>query len=102
MHDIRAVRADPAAFDAAMGRRGLPPVADGLLALDAERRAAQEVPVSCISAQALRAVVAAAVLGAASTGVDVPFVMGMQMARFLVVLFFGPAIARFVAVRVGR
>jgi seryl-tRNA synthetase len=41
MHDIRAVRADPAAFDAAMGRRGLSPVADGLLALDAERRAAQ-------------------------------------------------------------
>jgi seryl-tRNA synthetase len=41
MHDIRAVRADPAGFDAAMGRRGVPPVADGLLALDAERRAAQ-------------------------------------------------------------
>jgi seryl-tRNA synthetase len=41
MHDIRVVRADPAAFDAAMARRGLPPVADGLLALDAERRAAQ-------------------------------------------------------------
>ncbi|PPQ30642.1 serine--tRNA ligase [Rhodopila globiformis] len=41
MHDIRVVRADPAAFDAAMARRGLPPVADGLLALDTERRAAQ-------------------------------------------------------------
>jgi seryl-tRNA synthetase len=41
MHDIRVVRADPAAFDAAMARRGLPPVSDGLLALDAERRAAQ-------------------------------------------------------------
>nr|WP_294554057.1 serine--tRNA ligase [uncultured Rhodopila sp.] len=41
MHDIRAVRADPASFDAAMGRRRLPPVADALLALDAERRAAQ-------------------------------------------------------------
>ncbi len=26
MHDIRAIRADPAAFDAAMARRGLPPV----------------------------------------------------------------------------
>lgn len=39
MHDIRAVRADPAAFDAALGRRGLPPAADALLRLDAERRA---------------------------------------------------------------
>jgi seryl-tRNA synthetase len=41
MHDIRAVRADPAAFDSAMGRRGLPPVSEALLALDAERRTAQ-------------------------------------------------------------
>ena len=40
MHDIRAIRADPAAFDAALARRGLPPVADAVLALDAERRAA--------------------------------------------------------------
>jgi seryl-tRNA synthetase len=38
MHDIRAVRADPAAFDAAMARRGLPPVADDLVARDAARR----------------------------------------------------------------
>ena len=28
MHDIRALRADPAAFDAAMLRRGLPAVAE--------------------------------------------------------------------------
>ncbi len=40
MHDIRALRADPAAFDAAMARRGLPPVAAGALAVDADRRAA--------------------------------------------------------------
>ncbi|HTU53129.1 MAG TPA: serine--tRNA ligase, partial [Acetobacteraceae bacterium] len=40
MHDIRAVRADPATFDAALARRGLPPEAASLLALDAERRAA--------------------------------------------------------------
>ncbi len=40
MHDIRAIRADPAAFDAAMARRGLPPQAGSLLALDADRRAA--------------------------------------------------------------
>ncbi len=38
MHDIRAIRADPAAFDAAMARRGLKPITPELLALDAERR----------------------------------------------------------------
>ena len=41
MHDIRAIRADPAAFDAAMARRHLPPVSAELMALDADRRAAQ-------------------------------------------------------------
>jgi len=41
MHDIRAIRAAPEAFDAAMARRGLGPVAAALIAEDAERRAAQ-------------------------------------------------------------
>jgi seryl-tRNA synthetase len=41
MHDIRAVRADPAAFDAALARRGLSPVSAELLTLDTARRAAQ-------------------------------------------------------------
>jgi seryl-tRNA synthetase len=41
MHDIRAIRADPAAFDAAMARRGLAPIASELMALDTDRRAAQ-------------------------------------------------------------
>ena len=41
MHDIRAVRADPAAFDAALARRGLAPVSAALLELDVARRAAQ-------------------------------------------------------------
>ena len=41
MHDIRAIRADPAAFDAAMARRGLPPATGAALAEDARRRAAQ-------------------------------------------------------------
>jgi seryl-tRNA synthetase len=41
MHDIRAIRADPAAFDAALARRGLPPAAAELMVLDADRRAAQ-------------------------------------------------------------
>jgi len=40
MHDIRMLRADPAAFDAALARRGMPPVAEALLAIDAARRAA--------------------------------------------------------------
>ncbi|MBV9776165.1 MAG: serine--tRNA ligase [Acetobacteraceae bacterium] len=40
MHDLRAIRADPAAFDGAMARRGLGPVSREILALDAERRAA--------------------------------------------------------------
>ncbi|WP_135469786.1 serine--tRNA ligase [Crenalkalicoccus roseus] len=42
MHDIRVVRADPAAFDAALARRGLPPAAEAVLAEDARRRAAQQ------------------------------------------------------------
>ena len=41
MHDIRAVRTDAAAFDAALARRGLPPMSSGILARDTERRAAQ-------------------------------------------------------------
>ena len=39
MHDIRLIRDDPAAFDAALSRRGMEPVSAALLALDAERRA---------------------------------------------------------------
>jgi seryl-tRNA synthetase len=39
MHDIRLIRDDPAAFDAALARRGEAPVAERLLALDEERRA---------------------------------------------------------------
>ncbi|MFT8591676.1 MAG: serine--tRNA ligase [Acetobacter orientalis] len=41
MHDIRALRADPAAFDADLARRGLEPVAQKLLSWDEERRQAQ-------------------------------------------------------------
>jgi seryl-tRNA synthetase len=39
MHDIRAIRSDPAGFDAALARRGLASVSAELLAEDAERRA---------------------------------------------------------------
>jgi seryl-tRNA synthetase len=38
MHDIKAIRDNPAAFDQALARRGLPPVSGELLAIDAERR----------------------------------------------------------------
>ncbi|WP_037279519.1 serine--tRNA ligase [Rubellimicrobium mesophilum] len=39
MHDIRAIRENPAAFDAALARRGLPPASPAIIALDEERRA---------------------------------------------------------------
>lgn len=39
MHDIRAIRSDPAGFDAALARRGLASVSAEILAKDAERRA---------------------------------------------------------------
>ncbi len=39
MHDIRVIRDDPAAFDAALSRRGLAPLSPEILALDAQRRA---------------------------------------------------------------
>ncbi|MSP02032.1 MAG: serine--tRNA ligase [Acetobacteraceae bacterium] len=41
MHDIRAIRANASAFDAALARRGLSPVSSEILARDAERRVAQ-------------------------------------------------------------
>ncbi|MFZ5791831.1 MAG: serine--tRNA ligase [Pseudomonadota bacterium] len=41
MHDIRAIRDDPAAFDLALARRGLPVRSPEILALDAARRTAQ-------------------------------------------------------------
>src|ERR1700728_1989978 len=40
MHDIKWIRDKPAAFDAALKRRGLEPMSASLLALDEKRRAA--------------------------------------------------------------
>jgi len=40
MHDIKAIRDDPKAFDASLKRRGLPPMSSLLLAIDEKRRAA--------------------------------------------------------------
>ena len=39
MHDIRLIRDDPAAFDAAMARRGLEPQSGAILTLDTAKRA---------------------------------------------------------------
>ena len=39
MHDIRAIRDNPAAFDAGLARRGLPPQSADILSLDEARRA---------------------------------------------------------------
>jgi len=41
MHDIRTIRDNPAAFDAALARRFLPPASPAIVAADTERRAAQ-------------------------------------------------------------
>ena len=40
MHDIRAIRENPSAFDAALSRRGLDAVSSEILAIDADRRTA--------------------------------------------------------------
>ena len=40
MHDIKAIRDNPQAFDAALKRRGLEPMSQALLALDETRRTA--------------------------------------------------------------
>jgi len=41
MHDLKSIREAPAEFDRGLARRGLPPHAEGILALDSARRAAQ-------------------------------------------------------------
>ena len=43
MHDIRFIRENRDAFDAGLARRGLPPQAEELIALDEARRAAVTV-----------------------------------------------------------
>ena len=40
MHDIKSIRDNPQAFDAALKRRGLAPMSASLLAIDEKRRAA--------------------------------------------------------------
>jgi seryl-tRNA synthetase len=43
MHDIRTIRENPAAFDAALARRGLGPVSSQVLAIDEARRASIKI-----------------------------------------------------------
>ncbi len=42
MHDIKFIRKDPAAFDAALARRGLPPQSAEILAADKQARGSQQ------------------------------------------------------------
>ncbi len=43
MHDIKFIRENPEAFDAALARRGLEPLSAAVLALDASRREAESI-----------------------------------------------------------
>ena len=70
MHDIRALRDDPAAFDAALARRGLPPVAERILSLDAARRATIH---AAEQLQAAQNVAAKAIGAAKAKGDDAAF-----------------------------
>src|SRR3546814_20447621 len=47
MHDIRLIREDPAAFDAAIAKRGLEPLSEKLLALDEQKRAVSTQVQTC-------------------------------------------------------
>ena len=42
MHDLKAIRDDPSAFDEGLRRRGLPPQAAAILELDQDRRRLQQ------------------------------------------------------------
>ena len=52
MHDIRAIRLDPDAYDTGWAKRGVPPVAVQLIALDEARRAAQTALQQALTVQA--------------------------------------------------
>ncbi|PYD76498.1 serine--tRNA ligase [Novacetimonas pomaceti] len=67
MHDLRALRADPDAFDADLKRRGEPPVAAAIVELDRERRAAETALQEC---QAQRKALSKEVGALRRTGAD--------------------------------
>jgi seryl-tRNA synthetase len=67
MHDIKALRADPAGFDAALARRGIAPVAEAILTFDKQKRQAET---ESQEAQARRNAIAKAIGGAKRNGED--------------------------------
>lgn len=67
MHDLKALRADPAAFDAALERRGLSPVGQKIVSEDEERRAALA---ALQEAQAIRKTLAKEIGQGKRTGAD--------------------------------
>jgi seryl-tRNA synthetase len=67
MHDIRAIRADSAGFDAALVKRGLEPVSDHVLMRDGDRRAVLTV---LQERQALRNALSKEVAHGRRAGVD--------------------------------
>ena len=66
MHDIRLIRDDPQAFDAGLARRGLAPMAAGLIALDESRRAL----ITAVQAGQTRRNEASKAIGAAKAAKD--------------------------------
>jgi len=70
MHDIRAIRDNPADFDAALARRGIAPLSPAILAQDNARRAAI---LAAESAQAAQNTAAKAVGAAKAAGDTVEF-----------------------------
>ena len=70
MHDIRAIRENPAAFDAALARRGLSPLSSDVLALDEARRA---VILAAETAQAAQNAASKEVGAAKARGDDAEF-----------------------------
>ena len=70
MHDIRAIRDNPAAFDAALARRGLAPLSPEVLAIDEARRAKI---LAAETAQAAQNAASKAVGAAKAAGNDTEF-----------------------------
>ncbi|MDR9426988.1 MAG: serine--tRNA ligase [Salibaculum sp.] len=70
MHDIRAIRETPAAFDAALSRRGVAPVSSEILAIDEARRAKIQ---AAETAQAEANAAAKAIGAAKAAGNDAEF-----------------------------
>lgn len=89
--------------------RALPPILLSIFALIAFSAVLALILVKTLGVDPLTAYLATSPGGmdaiaiiAASSPVDVPFVMALQTVRFMIVLLAGPPLARFVANRLGR